>query len=622
MRRLRLILILLWRLIWRRRDLWLRVIIGCSIGIGILAVDRQSDYDTRLRLRGKQPTDSRIVILSVDRNSWVNWRHPDKDMLLSDNPYQDSAAWQILLAKLLIERPLAIAVTTDFSPETPTASAPPKMTQVRPSEFADSHVIWSAQRNEEGYVRLPPYSSRIHRNFGLLHFIRDRDGIVRRFGTRLERVPNIAVLMARRLPGVSISQFDIFKNSQPMINYRGEAGTFSRVTLADFLSHKYPHDFFRQKLVIVGTPDLPGTELQTPLGQMSKSEILANIIDNIHYNRWIAQPPFWVLILLIIMAVALSAWFTSRYPQFLAFFTLVWFNIFFITVSLWVFDAHYVWLPVFATLVSSFATYVIFLSFQLTLKDYVTKQLEKEHQFLLDVEELKNNFLSLISHDLRTPIAKIQAICDRLLAENPGTQFAPDLSSLREVAGELNRYISTIIQTARVESKDFRVNKDATDINEVIERATKSLEPLVRQKKIQLKSHLEPMFLIEVDPVLIHEVVLNLIENAIKYTPDGGHVRLSSREVDGRVIVMVEDTGVGIPESEQVHVFEKFYRGEQGKSHPRGSGLGLYLVKYFIELHGGQVILQSTPGVGTKIGFSLPIEEGVTDESQTQRSNS
>ena len=143
------------------------------------------------------------------------------------------------------------------------------------------------------------------------------------------------------------------------------------------------------------------------------------------------------------------------------------------------------------------------------------------------------------------------------------------------------------------------------------------LEPLAKNKKINLSMALEPMFLIEVDQVLIHEVILNLVENAIKYSPEEGQVKISSQEVDDQVIIMVEDTGPGIPEQEQAQIFDKFYRGELGKSQPKGSGLGLYLVKYFVELHNGRIFLDSSAKQGTKVGFTLPI----TDSQNTEDSN-
>ncbi|MCB0385209.1 MAG: ATP-binding protein, partial [Bdellovibrionales bacterium] len=118
----------------------------------------------------------------------------------------------------------------------------------------------------------------------------------------------------------------------------------------------------------------------------------------------------------------------------------------------------------------------------------------------------------------------------------------------------------------------------------------------------------EPMFLIEMDSILIREVILNLIENAIKYTPDGGTVLILSREEDDMVRVVVQDTGVGIAPEEQARVFDKFVRGQQHSLITKGTGLGLYLVKYFIELHGGQVKMESEMGKGTRFEFSLPVD--------------
>ncbi|MEK6555994.1 MAG: ATP-binding protein, partial [Bdellovibrionota bacterium] len=234
------------------------------------------------------------------------------------------------------------------------------------------------------------------------------------------------------------------------------------------------------------------------------------------------------------------------------------------------------------------------------------------------VEELKNNFLSLISHDLKTPIAKIQAICDRMMLDAQTAGRQDDLTALRTEATELHRYIHTILQITRVESRDFRIKKEARDLNELIETALERLQPLAANKRISLNAELEPMFLIEVDPVLIGEVILNLIENAIQYTPEGGRVLVTSRDIDGDILCMVEDNGPGIQASEQQHIFEKFFRGELGRSKPKGSGLGLYLVKYFIELHKGQVFLDSQVNVGTKVGFRLPnqaIEQAVGEEN-------
>ncbi|MGZ5279582.1 MAG: sensor histidine kinase, partial [Pseudobdellovibrionaceae bacterium] len=222
---------------------------------------------------------------------------------------------------------------------------------------------------------------------------------------------------------------------------------------------------------------------------------------------------------------------------------------------------------------------------------------------------LKNNFVSLISHDLKTPIAKIQAIVDRLLNDTGTMAFNGDLKSLRLSSDELNRYIQSILKVLRVESRDFQLNKEVGDINETIQEAIDQLTPLANEKQIRIQATLEPMFSIEADFTLMREVLINLLENAIKYTPVNGSIQISSHEVGSKIWIEVQDTGEGIPANEVANVWGKFVRGKDQDLKTKGTGLGLYLVKYFIELHGGEVFLESAIGKGTKVSFSLPLED-------------
>ncbi|MBY0452605.1 MAG: histidine kinase, partial [Bdellovibrionaceae bacterium] len=227
-----------------------------------------------------------------------------------------------------------------------------------------------------------------------------------------------------------------------------------------------------------------------------------------------------------------------------------------------------------------------------------------------ELEQLKNNFVSLISHDLKTPIAKIQGVLDRLLAQGPLTQQQQsDLYNLKEYSDELNRYIQSILKVLRVESRDFKILKETADINGIIENVVERLSPLAQSKKIALQTHLEPMFLIEIDVTLMTEVVLNIVENAIKYTPPNGLVRIKSFETDQDVCVEIIDSGEGISSEDQEIIWNKFTRGKSQDYKTKGSGLGLYLVKYFVELHGGQISVQSEIGKGTQFTVKLPIEQ-------------
>lgn len=138
------------------------------------------------------------------------------------------------------------------------------------------------------------------------------------------------------------------------------------------------------------------------------------------------------------------------------------------------------------------------------------------------------------------------------------------------------------------------------------------LRPLAEEKGVQLDTQLEPLFSQEFDVTLIKEVVINLVENAIKYTPTGGRVLIATQETQDHVVFKVSDTGEGIAKEDLANVWGKFVRGKDQDMKSKGSGLGLYLVKYFIELHGGKVNLTSQLGKGTEVVFTLPLssEEG------------
>ncbi|MEQ1664786.1 MAG: ATP-binding protein [Bdellovibrionales bacterium] len=592
-RNLKVRTILFFRYGWRKKGLWLRALLCWLISFGFIIADQEHDYDVRLQLRGPQIVDNKIVIVLISNQERTEW--------LKSQP----SAWEQLLSIILPQKPLVVGVTQFLNEE---------ISNQNPSQvLSNKKVIWAARLTDKGKILKTEFAKTHRQTVATNDYPLDHDGIIRRFHQNTAQAPHMAQAITAFI-NPEMKNKNILTEQLPIINFRGPSGTFPQIHLHDVVAKMYPKDYFKNKVVLIGTPDSEGTNYRTPMGVMPKAELLANTIENIHNKQFIRRLQPVLSAILLILFVLLTAWITSNYPQFLAFFLISVINIFFATFSIWIFDTQFFWIPIMAPIIASFATYITFLSFQLTLKEYLNTQLENEKQFLFDVEQLKNNFLSLISHDLKTPIAKIQAICDRLIAQHSDQGLTTDLTSLREIASELHRYIQTILQITRVESHNFRINKDAADINEIIESVIQKLQPLAFHKKIQLKFELEPMFLIEIDHVLIHEVILNLVENAIKYSPEGSLVKVTSQEVDDQVLLVVEDQGPGIPTQEQARIFEKFYQGELGKLQPKGSGLGLYLVKYFVELHAGKIFLDSKPGETTRIGFTLPIGDAIEQE--------
>jgi K+-sensing histidine kinase KdpD len=406
---------------------------------------------------------------------------------------------------------------------------------------------------------------------------------------------------------------DFPKNYVPgesqLINFRGPRGTVRTINFQDLLAGRVDKNQMRGALVLIGASGLSGHDYETPIGPMSRAEITANFLDNILAQRWVKPVPVLFVVGFLLILTAATAWLTTRYPQVVSAVLLITLLTTLIALSLSLFDLFNLYIPILPQALAVLVTYVIFTSFQLSMREYEKDQLEKEKAFILDVEELKSNFLSLISHDLKTPIAKIQGVCDRMSAKVQDADLAEDIQALRQEAQELNRYIKTLLQVTKAETRDFHLKKDPMDLNEITEAVCEQLAPLAQSRQIRLEFELEPMFLIEADALLIHEVILNLVENAIKFSPENSSILIRTRDVDGQVMFMVEDSGPGISEAEQPQIFQKFYRGQTGKEHARGSGLGLYLVKYFIERHDGSVILDSQPGRGTRIGFTLPIQD-------------
>lgn len=312
-----------------------------------------------------------------------------------------------------------------------------------------------------------------------------------------------------------------------------------------------------------------------------------------------------LLLALTIMAVLTI----THFPQAVSMFLFFWIATIWAGFSIWIFDTFYIWIPLLSPLVLLILIWVLYIGYNALRIEKAHAELQQEQRYLSDLEKLKNNFISLISHDLKTPIAKIQAVVDRLESEKSiPNHIHEDFENLKTYSEELNRYIQSILKVLRVESRDFQILKEVADLNEVIENVTERLKPVAKTKNVAVELNLEPMFLIEFDVTLMTEVFLNLIENAIKYTPTNGKVSVRTTETDTEILIEIQDTGEGIAPDDQLLIWKKFVRGRNQDQKTKGTGLGLYLVKYFIELHGGSITLKSDLGVGTTFYVRLPID--------------
>jgi hypothetical protein len=182
------------------------------------------------------------------------------------------------------------------------------------------------------------------------------------------------------------------------------------------------------------------------------------------------------------------------------------------------------------------------------------------------------------------------------------------LDTIKQSAEDLLKFISTILNYAKIESQGLELHLQAKDINQLLKDVVKKHEFLAKLKHIQLITEFEPLFSIQIDPELVKQVFSNLVENAIKYSPENSKVLITSEEVDGKIVVQIADQGIGIPTDELPNIFMKFFRSKYAKTSPiKGSGLGLYLAKYFVELHQGSISVESAHGQGSTFTVELPI---------------
>jgi len=230
-----------------------------------------------------------------------------------------------------------------------------------------------------------------------------------------------------------------------------------------------------------------------------------------------------------------------------------------------------------------------------------------------EISQMKNEFVSHVSHELKTPLASITAYSEMLLdGEAQDSRTREEFYSvIQSQAERLNRLIEDILNISRIESGLVKVEKEPVSLTILIEEQLQMIRSYAEEKDIEVIGQKPIVFdQVYVDKDMIRQVVVNLLGNAVKYTRRGGSIRIESEvdEIAGTVRVSIADTGVGIRQENIEHVFDKFYRVKENEKQAKGTGLGLNLVKQIIEkVHDGRVFVTSQVGVGSTFGFELPL---------------
>jgi signal transduction histidine kinase len=242
-----------------------------------------------------------------------------------------------------------------------------------------------------------------------------------------------------------------------------------------------------------------------------------------------------------------------------------------------------------------------------------TQELEAANEQLRELDELKSSFVSTVSHELRTPMTSIKGYVDNILDGLTGVLTEKQSYYLNRVqynVERLTRMINDLLDLSRIEARRVELRLGTVCMRDLVTDVVEGFQRAAAEKGIALHTNFhDELPAIQGDRDKLHQVLTNLIQNAIKFTPKGGQVRVESQvRDDGFLMVGVSDTGSGIPPHELDRVFEKFYRGESVPTEDRGSGLGLPIAKSLVELHRGRIWAESTLGQGSRFSFTLPVQ--------------
>ncbi|HUK36673.1 MAG TPA: ATP-binding protein [Vicinamibacterales bacterium] len=213
--------------------------------------------------------------------------------------------------------------------------------------------------------------------------------------------------------------------------------------------------------------------------------------------------------------------------------------------------------------------------------------------------------LDNVSHDLRTPMTHLRGAAELALAGPPDVErYREALADCVEEADRVLVMLTTLMDISEAESRAIELHRQLVPFSEIVERAVDLYRDTAEAKGVALEAHVDARVVVSIDRLRFEQVAANLLDNAIKYTPAGGHVDISVLRDGDRALLRVRDSGIGIPPAEVPRIWERLFRGDRSRTE-RGLGLGLSLVKAVVEAHGGSVSVDSTPGIGSTFTVAL-----------------
>ena len=226
---------------------------------------------------------------------------------------------------------------------------------------------------------------------------------------------------------------------------------------------------------------------------------------------------------------------------------------------------------------------------------------------LADLESVRRSFIANVSHELKTPMMTIGGFIDGILDGTvPKEKERQYLETVSDEVKRLSRMVKSMLSVARIEAGDMKISLTNFDINDLVCRTVFNFGQKIEEKNLEIVGLESDEIYVYADNDLIHQVIYNLIDNAVKFVNDGGCISFSFTQKDGKVFVSIKNTGAGIAQQELPRLFDRFYKTDKSRSLDKtGVGLGLYIVQTIINQHKGDLIVQSVEGEYTEFTFSV-----------------
>lgn len=603
----------------KQPEIWLRrlVQIVAAVLIGVVIHQLPLDYlesftyDLRVQLKPRSPVSNRLVTVAIESSTLKKLQKEPEAM--------DHVA--------LLENILSMGARKVIYLLDPTSIVGAPLDKIRLARIMEDPRVIAAinelpPAGQIDFLKLAQPFDRVRVSPGPVTMdktILAKDGVTRRLIVSNEGVVTFPFSVAEELTGRTPEDFDgqfqLLGAPQAYIDYH-PTGTYKPIEFVMVRDANISPEAFKGKIVLIGRDagDSVKDYVMTPFSReviaMSVLEMQANLLDTVLQNRAPRTLPSYIDLVITVLFSLLTIYVVLNVRPLKGLGILGVALLSLILFAYLLFAGTNAWMPMAHPLLVTLVGYYFFIPYRLIMENRRSWEYYQKNKLLTQVEELKSNFLRMMSHDLRTPLARIQGMANIVMTDPAQLSESQRhaIETIRASSEELSDFIGSILSLGRIESKDVKLHLKSRDLNSLLREVIKKCEFLARRRGIEIRTEFEPMFSFKVDEDLIRQVFTNLIENAIKYSPDDAKILVSTEEVDGRAVVQVADQGIGIPKNDLPMVFDKFFRSRNARnSEANGSGLGLYLVKYFVELHEGEVDVESESGKGSTFTVTLPM---------------